>query len=371
MWFDTEEFLERLEKARKYMAEQEMDYLLVFEPETVTYLTGFYTLGYSTSFQFAVVPPSGAPLTVIRKAEEHHFLSTAAWPDNSIVWYDGEEPASVVLRVLQEAGVRGRVGFDGGSWRAPYNIVESVRSQSGLDLVDLGLEVERLRFIKSAAELNYLRQAGSIVGPMHAAGIDTIRSGATERDIVVATSAAAVRGGSDFADPGPIASGDRAFHIHSAFADRTIHRGDLIFLEMTAHKKNYHARSMRTVFVGKPEQRMVDAYRRFVDIQDEALATVRAGVHCSTPDRIIRESVVATGWVDRYPNKTFYGIGMILWPNTYEKLEVTPNADFHFEAGMTFHSYISAHGLNISETIAVTENGVERLTAFPRELFVR
>ena len=38
---------------------------------------------------------------------------------------------------------------------------------------------------------------------------------------------------------------------------------------------------------------------------------------------------------------------------------------------MTFHAYISAHGLNISETIAVTEDGVERLTTFARELFVK
>ncbi|CAH0218266.1 Ectoine hydrolase [Arthrobacter sp. Bi83] len=371
MWFDAEEYVARLEKARKYMAERDLDYLLVFEPETVTYLTGFYTLGYSTSFQFALIPSSGSPLTVLRKAEEHHFLTTAAWPENCMLWYDGEEPAAVVLRVLREASVKGRVGFDGGSWRAPFSVIESVRTQSALDLLDLGLELERLRFIKSPAELDYLRNAGQAVGLMHAAGIDVIRPGATERDIVIATSAAAVRGGSDYAEPGPIASGDRAYHIHSAFDDRTIADGDLVFLEMTAHKKNYHARSMRTVFVGTPEQRMVDTYRRFVEIQDEALATIKAGVHCSTPDRMIREGILGTDWVESYPNKTFYGIGMILWPNTYEKLEVTHNADFNFEAGMTFHAYISAHGLNISETIAVTEDGVERLTTFARELFVK
>jgi Xaa-Pro dipeptidase len=38
---------------------------------------------------------------------------------------------------------------------------------------------------------------------------------------------------------------------------------------------------------------------------------------------------------------------------------------------MTFHAYISANGLNISETIAVTEDGCEVLTHFDRELFIK
>ena len=51
MWFASAEYMTRVDNARKYMAERELDYLMVFEPEMVTYLTGFYTQGYSTSFQ--------------------------------------------------------------------------------------------------------------------------------------------------------------------------------------------------------------------------------------------------------------------------------------------------------------------------------
>lgn len=371
MWFASAEYMTRVDNARKYMAERELDYLMVFEPEMVTYLTGFYTQGYSTSFQFAIVGSSGIPLTVLRKAEEHHFRTTGAWADNYLLWYDGETTAEVVRRALSEASVAGRVGFDGGSWRAPFSLIHSVLGTNGIEFVNLGEELDSLRFIKSPAELGYLREAGQVVGLMHAAGIEAARAGGTEREIAIATSTAAVRGGSDFSDPGPIASGDRAHHIHNWYSDRVLNDRDLVFLEMTAHKKNYHARSMRTVVIGEPDKRMLDTFRRFVEVQDEALATVKAGVHCSVPDRIVRDGVLGTKWVERYPNKTFYGIGMILWPNTYEKLEVTHNADFCFEAGMTFHAYISANGLNISETIAVTEDGCEVLTHFDRELFIK
>jgi Xaa-Pro dipeptidase len=371
MWFETDEYLTRVDRARKYMAERDLDYLVLFEPEMVTYLTGFYTTGYVTSFQFAIIPPTGAPLAVLRKAEEHHFLTTAAWPDNSLLWYDGETQSEVVLQALSEAKVSGRVGFDGGSWRAPFSLIEAVKSKSKAELIDLSTEPESLRFIKSPAELGYLREAGKAVGLMHAAGIEAIKAGATERDIAIATSTAGVLAGSDHNDPGPIASGERAYHIHSYYGDRVIADQDLVFLEMTPHRRTYHSRSMRTVVVGKPEQKMLDTFNRFVEVQEEALATVKAGVHCSVPDKIVRAGVLGTKWVDHYPNKTFYGIGSIFLPNTYEKLEVTHNADFVFEAGMVFHAYISANGLNISETIAVTETGCEILTPFARQLFIR
>jgi Xaa-Pro dipeptidase len=37
---------------------------------------------------------------------------------------------------------------------------------------------------------------------------------------------------------------------------------------------------------------------------------------------------------------------------------------------MVFHTYVLADSFGFSETIAITETGFERLTQFPRRLFV-
>jgi Xaa-Pro dipeptidase len=37
---------------------------------------------------------------------------------------------------------------------------------------------------------------------------------------------------------------------------------------------------------------------------------------------------------------------------------------------MVFHTYLLADSFGFSETIAITNDGVERLTHYPRELFV-
>ncbi len=88
------------------------------------------------------------------------------------------------------------------------------------------------------------------------------------------------------------------------------------------------------------------------------------------PDAIYRDGVLSEGMRETYTNKTFYSIGLLLQPSGGEPLEAAPSCRWQFEAGMTFHTYVLARGFGMSETIAVTTDGYERLTCFPRKLFL-
>ena len=94
------------------------------------------------------------------------------------------------------------------------------------------------------------------------------------------------------------------------------------------------------------------------------------GVPASVPDAIYRDGVLSAGLRETYKNKTFYSVGLLLQPSGGETLEAAPGCDWSFEAGMTFHTYVLARGFGMSETIATTDDGYERLTNFPRQLFV-
>ena len=65
-----------------------------------------------------------------------------------------------------------------------------------------------------------------------------------------------------------------------------------------------------------------------------------------------------------------YSVGLMLQPNGGEPLEAAPGCTWSFEPGMTFHTYVLAKGFGMSETITITADGYERLTNFPRQLFV-
>jgi Xaa-Pro dipeptidase len=65
-----------------------------------------------------------------------------------------------------------------------------------------------------------------------------------------------------------------------------------------------------------------------------------------------------------------YSVGFMLLPISGENLEASPVADWSFAVGMTLHTYVLAQGFGMSETIAITETGYERLTNYPRRLLV-
>jgi Xaa-Pro dipeptidase len=179
-----------------------------------------------------------------------------------------------------------------------------------------------------------------------------------------------IRAGSDLPGPGVMSSGERAFHLHGGYSDRVLAPGDIVQIETTPNVRHYHARFMRPIRVARASDEDRRVVERLISIQDAAMAEVRPGVAASVPDAIYRDGVLSAGLRETYTNKTFYSVGLLLQPSGGERLEAAPGADWSFEVGQTFHTYVLARGFGMSETIAITPDGFERLTNFPRQLFV-
>jgi Xaa-Pro dipeptidase len=127
---------------------------------------------------------------------------------------------------------------------------------------------------------------------------------------------------------------------------------------------------MRPIKVARASDDDFRTTETLIAIQDRALAEVRPCVAAAVPDGICREGILSAGLRRSYTNKTFYSIGLMIPPTTGEALHAVAGSEWQFEAGMVFHTYILARGIGMSETIAVTDSGIERLTKFPRQLFV-
>jgi Xaa-Pro aminopeptidase len=111
-----------------------------------------------------------------------------------------------------------------------------------------------------------------------------------------------------------------------------------------------------------------------VELQERQLAAMKPGIVAADVDRIVREGVLAAKLRDRYDNATGYTLGYYApWsPRTSDFTGLfVPTATWALESGMVFHMYVSAQGLAFSETVLVTDGGVERLTQTERILFVR
>ncbi len=369
-WFDRTEYLARLKRVQQSLAGRGLDGLVAFQPETVTWLTGFFTRGYG-SLQCAVIPASGLPAIICRDVEEYYLDATCVFPDRDM-WSDGEDSLGAVARTINRlTGNSARLGIELSAWPLSAGRYSRLReSLPDVSWQDESRLAAAMRLIKSEAEIAYQRQAGKAAEAGMRAAIETARAGTSEREMAAEICAAMIRAGSDLPGPGVLSSGERAFHLHGGYSDRILESGDLVQVETTPNVRHYHARFMRPVRVGQASDEDYQVVDTLIAIQDAALAEVRAGVAAAAADQVYRQGVLSAGLRDSYTNKTFYSVGLLLQPSGGESLEATPSSDWMFETGMTFHTYVLARGFGMSESIAVTADGYERLTNFDRQLFI-
>ena len=370
LWFPVEDYRARLSAVQGLVRERGLEGLLAFQAESVTWLTGYFTRAYG-GFQLALIPAEGDPIVVCRDQSAFYVDFRGAF-EGRAVWRDGEDQIAVATRAIADTfGPAARLGIELGAWHLTAARFQALRqSLPDTTFEDVGDLVARQRIIKSPAEIAYQRQAGYAAEVGMAAGVEAARVGTRERDVAAAVCAAMVTAGSDEPGPGVLSSGLRARHLHGGYGDRMLESGDTLQLEVTPNVRQYHARFMRTIHVGRASDAERDKAGRLIAIQDNALAAVGPGVAATVPDRIYREGIVGTGLADAYTNKTFYSVGLILRPSGGEPLEATPECTWCFQQGMTFHTYLLVDSFGVSETIAITETGYERLTNYPRALIV-
>ncbi|MEM9220927.1 MAG: Xaa-Pro peptidase family protein [Pseudomonadota bacterium] len=369
-WFSADEYGARLAKVQAALVARGHDGLIAFLPESVTWITGFFTRGYGT-FQCAVVPASGAPLVVCRDVEAFYLEATSPTAAG-IFWTDTDDPVAVAADAIRRRlGDAPALAIEMAAW--PLSAARLAALRTALPRARFEDEshlVSTMRLIKSRAEIEWQRQAARAAEAGMSAAIESAGEGVSEREMAAEICAAMIRAGSDLPGPGVMSSGERAFHLHGGYSDRVLRRGDMVQIEVTPNVRHYHARFMRPLRIAPARDNDHRIVEELSVIQDEAISAVRPGVKASIPDAIYRDRVLSAGLRETYTNKTFYSVGLLLQPSGSEALEATPDARWSFKAGMTFHTYVLAQGFGISETILVTDDGTERLTQFPRQLFI-
>jgi Xaa-Pro dipeptidase len=369
-WFERAEFLSRVARVQAELVAGGYDALLAFLPESVTWLTGYFTRGYGT-FQFAIIPASGEPVLFCRDVEEYYLDATCVFAGRA-TWTDSDDRLAVAAAAIRRhVGKAARLAVEMDAWvLSAARHIALAGHLPGCSWHDESRLVSRMRLIKSEAEIAYQRRAALAAEAGMQAAADAATEGSTEREMAAEICAAMIRAGSDLPGPGVLSSGERAFHLHGGYTDRTLARGDMVQVECTPNVRHYHARFMRPMKVGVATDDDHRLAETLIAIQDAALATVKPGVSATVPDAIYRGGVLGAGLRDTYTNKTFYSVGLLLQPNGGEPLEAEPGSSWCFAPCMVFHTYVLARGFGMSETIAVTGSGYERLTNFPRRLLV-
>jgi Xaa-Pro dipeptidase len=373
------EYRARLASTRRQMVELDLDLLVCSTPENIYYLTGFNSRGYY-AYQCLFVPLDGEPWMVTRHLDAIN-VEHQTWMEPGYEYYDEDDPIALTLASLQDRHyTRATIGIETSSWFLTAHTYLALRDALGTaTLRDASGLIEKLRMIKSAAEIAYTREAAHAAGAAMRAAIEATGEGILDRDVAAAAYDARVRAGSEYvASPVYVQTGVGSAIAHNNWDDRRIEKGDVVFIELGASKKRYHAACMRSAIVGEPSDIVVRADAAIRDGLDAALRVMRPGVTAGQVDAACRAVWIERGF-ERYSGlRLGYPIG-IGYPPTWvgrDVFSLNKGVADRLSHGMIFHIIPSLRipgvgGLGNSETVLVTDDGVEVLTDVESTLFRR
>lgn len=368
--FSLEEYRSRLQRTQESMARNQLDALLLHQPENIAWLSGFWHDGFFT-YHSLVVPAQGDPILVDRALEDP-VAEELSWVTDRRSYLDGDDPEALAAAAVREVTTSGsRIGLE---FDSAFLSLNRYRRLSTLlpaqELVSHSDIVEQLRQIKSEQEISYLRTAGRVVSEAVSAGLRAAQPGANELDVTAAIAQAQAANGHDsfLGSPGgSICSGWRTIQLHAQQTDRTLQTGDKLRLELPGIYRQYWAKQMRSTMLGTPDDDLLRAHDILRNAQDDAISAMGPGVPATHIAELCRRPVLDNGLAELYENRVGYGLGLQFHPTSGDfDLDIDHRTPRELEAGMVFHMLLFAAGAGISETVVVTDNGCELLTHGPR-----
>lgn len=375
--FPTQEFADRIAALQKQINAKGVDGLLVTSPENIFWATGRQTAGYF-AFQALLVPANGAPHLLVRQLEQTGAI-TSTWLKHIHTWQDGQDPISALAHMLSELGISQLAHERTGWFMSPQLDARLSIALDHLTLSDGSGWVENLRVLKRPCELDAIRLAAGYTQAGMKAAIDACAVGVSENVIAAAMTSAAICAGSEAMAMEPlISSGPRSGIPHATWRRRVLQQGDAVFLELAASHDRYHAALMRSVWIGNPPplaQHMMDTAERALDA---ALQAMRPGEPCSAPHDAAQSVIDAAGYTQAFRKRIGYSMGVAFAPDWGEGaiLSLFSGVSRTLEPGMVFHlpatlrSY-GAFTVGLSETVIVTDAGVEPLSNLPRKMILK
>ncbi len=375
--FPREEFENRLAAARQAMREDALDGLILFNQDSLYYLTGFDNWGW-VFFQCAVLTADDQPITLIARRPDLEQAHRTSIIQDVRVWYDAEgvNPATELKAVMAEKGFAGgRVGIETDSHGLTgrnYALVQETLS-GFCELVEASLLVRRLRLVKSPAEIACVRRAAELMDGALTAMLQTAGPGVFEGDVYAAGVGAVLRGGGDLVG-GVLGSGDRALLVRPSTAPTHMKPVDQLTIEWGAAYRRYHACLMRTVAIGEGDprqQRMFEVTREAIIAMTEA---ARPGRPLGEIDEAHRRVFDSHGFEQARLAACGYSLGATYgpsWMDTPPMLYSGNPTPARPGMALFLHAILADATTNLAmslgHTILITEGGREVLSKLPHE----
>jgi Xaa-Pro aminopeptidase len=377
----ADEFAARREALAARLDERGLAGAVLFETHYVSYYTGFSYSPTERPIAFVLATDGRGGMFVPRLELEHAQANAAVSEIAHYDEYPGEEhPLERLRELLDSLGLSERLGAD----HDGYPWVFGYRGPPLGDVTHIADLVEDQMAIKSDAELALLRESCKWANLAHTLLQRYTRPGVSETEVENRASTEATYAMLDAIGPiyraqsqwfpGAVAGyrgqiGRNAAIPHALPNNIVFQTGDVLVTGATAPVWGYHSELERTMVIGPPSDEQRRFFEHMVALQDLAVDAIRPGVPCAEVDRRVRAYYEEHELWENWRHHVGHAIGLRYHEGPFldrgDETEIRPGMVFTVEPGL----YAPAlGGFRHSDTVAVTEDGVEWLTYYPRDL---
>ena len=378
--FTEEELKSRRDRVVAELQASGLAALLIFRQESMYYLTGYDTTGYS-QFQCLYLGADGQLVLLTRSADLRQARLTSVVEDIRI-WVDraGVNLGDDLWAILEERGCRGRkVGVELEAWCLTGKRWEYVRAamEGKCEWEDQSELVSRLRLVKSDAEIEYVRKAAALCDEAWLAAQRTARAGTPEQDVLAAMTSAVFAGGGDYtATRFIIGSDENALMVRNFTGYRTLGENDQLQLEFGGAYRHYHSCSMRTILTGEPVPKHVAMHAACAAALQACKDACRPGATFGDIFSAHADAMDREGFGDHKLNACGYSLGALYpptwmdWPMIYRDNPVVIEPNMVIFMHMILLDWDNKLAMSVGDTVVTTAEGCETLTQLGQGLVV-
>ncbi len=390
-------------RAQAIMAEHGLDALVATTTENFAYLTGMQEVDRLRqnwlSRYWAVLPAAadgpvgmlvprihlqyaaqaGSAVEIIRSYGDYSYAmageDTLSDEERRLVALRAPkshaDPFDALAAMLADMGLAGvrRIGVDERKrWRADFATLQKKLPQ--IELVDAHDHFRAIRKIKTPAEIATMRRALVItieamvesiaaikVGRPHSEAYEALRMGMAKHNLHARNITAGV--------------GPKSIWAFAQPSDRLTQAGDIIKFDHGGVYEGYWTDWGRSGTVGDPDPEVVRRYNALLAGQQAGIRHLKPGVTAAEIAGIVERTVHEAGLPDYSRPAYGHGIGREI----YDFPSISPGDTTVIEAGMVVNIEAPLYdlgwgGLQIEDTLVVTDTGAEYLADYSRELFV-
>lgn len=358
----------RIDTLLTEMKAANLDSMLVTSKANVYYLSNYLTDPHERVIAIYISADID-PILVLPNMEKEDAIA-AGWSFDLIGYDDHEDPWELFKSTLYKNNkIPQSIGFEYDQMTMDrHNAFTSILPDTTVN--DAKELLANLRVIKNKKEYTILKQAADLADFGIETGINAIKEGAREIDIIATIEYELKKKGIQGMSFSTMAlSGAKTASPHGNPGTKKIEKGDMVLFDLGVVYEGYCSDITRTVAYKSITDEQKKIYETVLEAEQKAINISKVGTAVGQVDLAARKHIDKAGYGDYFTHRIGHGIGIETheYPSMHSKNELTLKEGmcYTIEPGI----YVPrSGGVRIEDMVYMTDKGPEVLTKSPKEL---